>query len=441
MTAPIPQRPYTSSSGTTGTAPFITVIDGRAPTVNDGYSQGYLVGQRWVNTADDNAEWFLLGFTAFNGVISSNWVQLAAGGMTTETLTGNTGGAVFPTAGNINVLGDSSGIQFSGSASTLTGSLASIPNTSLAHSSITLVAGTGVSITTSPVSLGGSTTISATGVGEVATLTGNSGGAVSPSAGNINVEGDGTTITIVGNPGTHTLTASANAVVPTSFVTGSGTATPAANSLTIAGGTGVTTTGSGHTVTINAASAVPTSFVTDSGTATPSSNSITIHGASGVTTSGSGSTVTITGSPAASCSFLAYLSSNQSNVTGDGTAYQITFDTAVFNVSSSYSTSTGTFTAPATGTYQFSAVGYLSNQNSSGSCFLSFIWNSTVYRAGEVVAGGTGISSPNGSLSLNMSSGDTLQVTITQTSGSKVDTLGGPSGGIILTWFTGVRLA
>ena len=44
--------------------------------------------------------------------------------------------------------------------------------------------------------------------GTVSTLTGNSGGAVGPSAGNINVVGDGTTINIIGNPGTNTLTAS-----------------------------------------------------------------------------------------------------------------------------------------------------------------------------------------------------------------------------------------
>lgn len=50
--------------------------------------------------------------------------------------------------------------------------------------------------------------------GFVQTLTGNSGGAVPPTAGNINVEGDGTTITVVGNPGTSTLTISQVSQVP-----------------------------------------------------------------------------------------------------------------------------------------------------------------------------------------------------------------------------------
>jgi hypothetical protein len=44
--------------------------------------------------------------------------------------------------------------------------------------------------------------------GYVQTLIGNSGGAISPSSGNINVIGDGTTIDVVGTPLTSTLTIS-----------------------------------------------------------------------------------------------------------------------------------------------------------------------------------------------------------------------------------------
>lgn len=43
----------------------------------------------------------------------------------------------------------------------------------------------------------------------IETLTGNTGGAVSPTAGNVNVIGDGITISVAGNPGTSTLTISA----------------------------------------------------------------------------------------------------------------------------------------------------------------------------------------------------------------------------------------
>lgn len=84
------------------------------------------------------------------------------------------------------------------------------------------------------------------------TLTGNSGGAVSPLANNINVVGDTSTINIVGNPGTHTLTASTTGSVATTYTCDTGSATPAANNLNVFGGTGATTVGSGSTITINA---------------------------------------------------------------------------------------------------------------------------------------------------------------------------------------------
>ncbi len=54
--------------------------------------------------------------------------------------------------------------------------------------------------------------------------------------------------------GANSLTISASASTPTSFATNSGTATPAANVITIVGGTGITTSGSGSTVTVSATS-------------------------------------------------------------------------------------------------------------------------------------------------------------------------------------------
>jgi len=94
--------------------------------------------------------------------------------------------------------------------------------------------------------------------GFVQTLTGNSGPAVPPLAGNINVVGDGTTITTVGNAGTHTLTISATGAVAISFPTDSGTATPSAGVLNIIAGISskncgatVEFTGSGNTVELH----------------------------------------------------------------------------------------------------------------------------------------------------------------------------------------------
>lgn len=88
--------------------------------------------------------------------------------------------------------------------------------------------------------------------GFVATLTGNSGGAVAPDATNqnINTLGDVTTITVAGNPSTNTLTWSVGPTVATSYPTNSGTAIPALSVLNVLGAGGTTTSGSGNTITI-----------------------------------------------------------------------------------------------------------------------------------------------------------------------------------------------
>ena len=93
-------------------------------------------------------------------------------------------------------------------------------------------------------------TVGSGGGSLVATLTANSGGPVSPAAGNINVVGDTTTIEIVGNPGTNTLTASTTGAVPVLFVTDSGNATPSAGILNIVGGKGIVVSGASNTITV-----------------------------------------------------------------------------------------------------------------------------------------------------------------------------------------------
>jgi hypothetical protein len=220
MTYPTSNSNYSVATGANSTSPFITIIAPRAPTVNDGVAQGYQITQRWVDASASNREYFLLSYTSAGGYVQANWVLLASGSASTETLTGNSGGAVGVDAfNNINFIGAiGTGIDIVGSpgANTLTASLADIPNSSLANSSISLVAGTGITITTSPVSLGGTTTISSSNTGVVSTLTGNTGGPISPTLGNINVIGDGVTVAVSGTPGDSTLTITALAT-PTGF--------------------------------------------------------------------------------------------------------------------------------------------------------------------------------------------------------------------------------
>lgn len=293
MTAPIPQSVDTLGSGRTSTGPFITVIKNRAPTGNDGINQSFQIGQRWIDTSSGNAEYFLLNFIAAAGVVQAHWILLVSGTSTVETLTGNSGTAVTPDVfNNINVVGDGmTGLLFDGASHTLTGTLNDIPNSALANDDITLIAGTGISITVSPVALGGSTTISASAA--VPTTFTENAGSATPSANNLNIlgiggittSGAGSTVTIDGSGVGSTL----------DFDTDSGTATPVANTITIAGGLGITTSGAGSTVTIDAGITVPTSFTSDAGVATPAANNLNAFGAGGITTSGAGSTLTING--------------------------------------------------------------------------------------------------------------------------------------------------
>lgn len=81
-------------------------------------------------------------------------------------------------------------------------------------------------------------------VGSVATVVTESGDRLGTA---VITAGTGVGVT----PGANTITISASATTPLSFPTDSGTATPAANALSILGGPGVTTSGSGSTVTIN----------------------------------------------------------------------------------------------------------------------------------------------------------------------------------------------
>lgn len=60
--------------------------------------------------------------------------------------------------------------------------------------------------------------------------------------------------------------------------------------------------------------------------------------------------------------FQAYRTTNQT-VAGGNTTTTIIFDTAISNVGSAYNTSTGIFTAPATGFYSFAASIFFNNLN------------------------------------------------------------------------------
>ena len=174
-------------------------------------SQNVSLGDLWLNTANQTA-WLLVALSKN----LATWVQL---GVTSNILklSGNTGGTVSPNGlGVISVVGDGTTITVAGNPGTHT-------------LTASLVAG-----------------------GVFDTITGDTGGPISPNgSGTIFIEGTPGVVSVTGNPGTNTLTINATSSFATSYVTDAGTATPAANTVTIVGGPNINTSGSGSTVTIN----------------------------------------------------------------------------------------------------------------------------------------------------------------------------------------------
>ena len=83
----------------------------------------------------------------------------------------------------------------------------------------------------------------------VSTLTGDTGGAVGPVAGNIDLVG-GAGIAVDGFPGISTLTITASGMA-SSFVTDAGTATPVAGAINVLGGSNIHSSGAGNTITLD----------------------------------------------------------------------------------------------------------------------------------------------------------------------------------------------
>lgn len=154
--------------------------------------------------------------------------------------------------------------------------------------------GTTIEVTGFPGS--SSLVVSAIGTTLISSLTGNTGGAVFPTAENINIVGSGT-IDIVGNPGTSTLTISQSGTVASSFPTDSGTAIPTAGTLNVIGAAGLSTQGVGNTVTIIGTGDLAQSFITSppTGTAIPSAGVLTFAAGVGTTITAAGSTITVNG--------------------------------------------------------------------------------------------------------------------------------------------------
>jgi len=150
-------------------------------------------------------------------------IEVAGGASAVEHLTGDTGGQLNPTANNFNIFGSvigpgTSPLQVNGSGSTLAINIQR--SQAVAAADITKVGLSNFDSSSFAVAATGFVTLSTTGV--LKTLTGNSGGAISPTANNINTLGTGS-ITIAGAG--STLTTQLTGLTNHAVQIGAGTAT------------------------------------------------------------------------------------------------------------------------------------------------------------------------------------------------------------------------
>jgi hypothetical protein len=190
-----------------------------------GGDANYALGTLWLNTVTKNV--FMLIATTGTPPTAGTWVLFMDATGPLLQLTTDDSSIVLPSAGNINLHGTNN-ITTTGSGSTATISLAGttnhtlqVGNASAGLTSLTaatngqipigstganpviaaITAGTGIGVANGA----GSITVSITGTGVVSTLTGNTGGAISPVANNINLVGSGN-ISVAGSGNTLTIT-------------------------------------------------------------------------------------------------------------------------------------------------------------------------------------------------------------------------------------------
>lgn len=130
--------------------------------------------------------------------------------------------------------------------------------------------------------------------------------------------------------------------------------------------------------------------------------------------------------PLAPC-FLAQISSNKTNVTGDGTEYVIIFDSEIYDQGNNYNPANGTFTAPVGGRYILSANFGISDLNSA----VHTAWELTLVTSNrsyvqtyQAIPSGVTFMPVSFTVVADMDAGDTANVHIIVSGSSKVVDIG-----------------
>jgi fibronectin-binding autotransporter adhesin len=292
-----------------GTNPFRSIGAGSTVT--------YQIQTSQAIAATDATKIGLSNFNSAQFTVDGNGFVSLIGSGAIETLTGNSGGAISPVAGNINTVGTGS-ITIAGAGSTLTTQLTGLTNHSVQVGAATatltqLAVGTNgqvliganaadpafATLTSSDSSITfttGANTLSlqvAGGTTTGKTITGQSGGALSPTGGNWNIFGASTAagtspVVTSGAASTLTVNVQKSQAIAATDATKVGLANFNSTQFTVDANGFVSTSGTGVANTITG----------DSGGAlSPTAGNWNIVGLSGSKTSGSGSTLTIKSPP------------------------------------------------------------------------------------------------------------------------------------------------
>lgn len=138
--------------------------------------------------------------------------------------------------------------------------------------------------------------------------------------------------------------------------------------------------------------------------------------------------------------FSVRLAADHANATGGGTVFQIPFDTAFVDAGSNVNLTTGVFTAPVMGNYEFSGLATISAAVGRTGLWLSLVTTTDtfVFPMGAPLPDQNGNASVAASWGVTMAAGATAYLAVTAFGGTATSSvLHGPGAGVWYTTFSG----